>query len=214
MPDFNVIANVSQTLVSVLTKSLEAVDPIGPSAPIALLHDWTEVPTQAQPVLLVFLFEVSEDPSARNRRRVREPDPADNRQTIISKPPMALLLRYLLTPWAPGANNQANRLLEHRILGRIAQTFYDGAIISGADLLGKGDVPNGSGLEGSDEALKLTMAPLTLEDRTRIWAAVQQDYRLSLTYEVRVVNLAPTPGAPVPIVSSREIESGILEEQP
>lgn len=212
MPDFNVIANVSETLVSVLTKSLASVDPISGSAPVARLHDWMDQPTDPQPALFVYLFEISEDPSARNRRRVRQQ--VNDNETLISKPPMALLLRYLLTPWAPGANSQAGRLLEHRILGRVAQTFYDGAIISGADLVGQGDQPGGSGLQGSSEALKLTMAPLTLEDRTRVWAAVQQEYRLSLTYEVRVINLAPTPGAPVPIVSSREIESGVLERQP
>ena len=216
MPDFNIIANVSQTLVSVLRESLQAVDPLAQgAAPVPVLHDWIEPPVATGPPrLLVFLFEVCEDPSARNRRRVRQTNPANQQQSLISKPPMALLLRYLLTPFAPGANNEAARLLEHRILGRVAQTFYDGAIIAGTDLVGQGDQPDGSGLEGSSEALKLTLAPLTLEDRTRIWAAVQQDYRLSLTYEVRVVNLEPTPGDPVPVVSSRELEAGILERQP
>ncbi len=212
MPDFNVIANVSDTMVSVLTESLKAVDPLGTgSAPIAILHDLTEPPVATRPVLTVFLFEVVEDPSARNRRRVRQP--ANSKEITISKPPMALLLRYLLTPWSSG-NDETNRKLEHRMLGRVAQTFYDGAIISGTDLKGEGDDPGGSGLSGSSEALKLTMAPLTLEDRTRVWAAVNQPYHLSLTYEVRVVNLTPTPGNAVPIVSSRDIESGILERQP
>src|SRR6266545_413509 len=39
------------------------------------------------------------------------------------------------------------------------------------------------------DTLKLTLAQLTLEERTRVWWAFQKPYRLSLNYEVRVVNL-------------------------
>jgi hypothetical protein len=37
--------------------------------------------------------------------------------------------------------------------------------------------------------LKITLSPLTLDERARVWFAIQKPYRLSLTYEVRVVNL-------------------------
>jgi hypothetical protein len=88
---------------------------------------------------------------------------------------MALLLRYLLTAWS------GNRLTDHMILGRAMQVLYDGAILSGPDLQGS--------LAGTDGALKITLAPLSLEERTRVWHAVQKPYRLSVSYEVRVVNL-------------------------
>ena len=70
------------------------------------------------------------------------------------------------------------------MLGRVAQVLYDGAIISGTDLHGQGDLPDGNGLAGSSEALKVTLAPLTFEEQTRFWHAVQQKYRASLTYDV------------------------------
>jgi hypothetical protein len=90
---------------------------------------------------------------------------------------MALRLRYLVTPWS------GDLFTDHRMLGRVLQVLYDDAILNGPQLQG--------GLAGTSQALKVTLAQLTLEERSRIWHAVQQPYRLSLTYEIRVVNLDP-----------------------
>jgi hypothetical protein len=170
VPDFNVIADVSLTLQNVLTDSLSILQPAPP--PIAQVHDLQGNIPQAPPTLTLFLFDVHEDPSARNRSRIREVNPPD---INIRKPPLALMLRYLLTPWS------GDRFTDHRILGRVMQTLYDGAIISGTQLAG--------GLAGSDQALKITPATLTLDERSRVWFSVQRPYHLSVAYEVRVVNL-------------------------
>jgi hypothetical protein len=171
--DFDVIAAVSETLQTVLTDALSA---LGPSpAPVAQVHDLQGNISTNPAQLTIFLFDAGEDPSARNRPRVRGSAPPD---LTLRKPPMALLLRYLLTPWS------GDRLTDHKILGRAMQVLYDGAILSGPDLKG--------GLAGEDDALKLTLAPLSLEERTRVWHAVQKPYRLSVSYEVRVVNLDTT----------------------
>lgn len=57
------------------------------------------------------------------------------------------------------------------------QARYDNAIISGNMLQG--------GLQGCVQALKVSQAPLSLEERTRVWQVVQRPYRLSASYEVR-----------------------------
>ncbi len=61
MPDFNVIADVSETMVAVLNDALQAVDPLGGvSAPIAVLHDLQTPPAppnQESGVLAVTLVE-------------------------------------------------------------------------------------------------------------------------------------------------------------
>ena len=171
MADFNVIADVSRTLQNVLTDSLSVLLPAPP--PIAQVHDLQGTISQSPPTLTLFLFDVAEDPSARNRSRLREVVPPNN--LAIRKPPLALMLRYLLTPWS------GDRFTDHQMLGRVMQTLYDGAIISGPQLAG--------GLAGSDQALKITPATLTLDERSRVWFSVQRPYRLSVAYEVRVANL-------------------------
>ena len=165
MPSFNVVDEVSQSLVGVLQGELATLNATVET------HD-LQSPIQNTLRLTVFLFEAGEDPSARNRPRVRELTAPDIR---ISKPPMALLLRYLLTPW--GGTESAR----HAILGRAMQVLYDRPILSGSQLVGS--------LAAEDQALKVTLAPLSLEERTRVWHAVQRPYRLSVSYEVRVVNL-------------------------
>jgi len=198
MPDFNAIANVTKTLTTFLTPRLQVIAPTA----VAVEHDLITAPTPDPPKVTVFLFEASEDLSARNRprRRVSANGGAVNK-VRISKPPMAMLLRYLITPWS------GDRQTDQKLLGLVARTFYDQPIISGTDLEGEGHTPD-SGLSRSDAALKLTLAPLTLEERTRIWHAVQAKYRLSVTYEVRVVNIEPELSTETPTVRNRSLEFG------
>jgi hypothetical protein len=170
VPDYGTIAGVSATLSKVLTDALQPLDP--PNPPQAVLSD-LQGEIQINPArITIFLFETVEDASARNRPAIVKNAPP---KLQIQKPPMALLLRYMLTPWS------GDRLTDHRLLGRAMQVLYDDAVLSGTQLQGP--------LAGTDQALKISLSPLTIEERARVWYAIQKPYRLSVTYEVRVVNL-------------------------
>lgn len=202
MADYNVIADVSSTLQTVLTDAYQTLQPVAP--PVAEISDLQGVISTNPARVTLFLFEAVEDPSAKNRPRVRatpppgSPPPPANR-LLLKKPPMALLLRYMLTPWS------GDRLTDHKLIGRTFQVLYDGAILSGPQLQG--------GLAGTDQALKVTLSPLTLEERARVWYAIEKPYRLSITYEIRVVNLdAETIDTLVP-VSDRITQFGTVAPQ-
>ncbi len=200
--DFNAIADVSATLVEVLTKGLHVGFPN--DAPKVLLRDLKDDPTEN--AITVFLYDVSEDASTRNRpATVRRENIGNSVNSVRS--PMALSLRYLITPWSFATQGGVNepRLNEHRYLGLVARLFYDKPIIAGIDLQGLG------GLQGSSEALKVSLVPLPLEDRTRIWESGSKPYRLSLVYEVRVVNIDSTVTTPVALVGGSEIGFGTNE---
>jgi hypothetical protein len=186
VPDFGVIADVSLTLESVLQTALSVLNP----PPSAELHDLQGTITTNPARLTIFLYEVVEDPCARNRPREHRAVPPD---INVRKPPMALVLRYMLTAWG------ANRNTDYLILGRAMQVLYDGAIISGSQLVG----PT---LAGTNQALKVTLQLLTLEERTRVWHSVVQPYRLSVNYEVRVVNLDATRVKRIPQVTDRGLD--------
>ena len=208
MPDFHVIENVSETLIDLVSKALLVLTPVSATAPIAILHDLHSKPTPPEEragVVAITLVETREDPASRNRPRGTD---SKTGRSVSKKPPMALVLRYLLTPWAKDheLSTPEDRFLEQRMLGRVLQVLYDDAILSGNDLKGDGD----PGLGGSSESLKVTLAPLTFEEQTRFWHAVQQQYRPSLTYDIRVVNLEPVVEVSEALVSSREIRYGVL----
>jgi hypothetical protein len=188
MPAYNVIADVSQTLQTALTNALTV---FGAPPPIVEVHDLQGPIPTAPARLTLFLFEAGEDPSVKNRPRVQASAPPN---IVSTKPPMGLLLKYLVTPWS------GDRITDHKILGRTLQVFYDAPILSGTQLR--------SGLAETDQALKVTLAPLTLDERARVWYAVQKPYRLSLTYEVRVVNLDAEIITTTRQVSTRVLEAG------
>lgn len=188
MPDYSVIGDVSATLQTLLADGMATLAP--PAT--AEIHDLAQAPSTTPARLTLFLFEVLQDPSARNRPNRRQ---VSGSQIVTTKPPVALLLRYLLTPWS------GDRITDHRILGKAVEVLYDHPIISGPALQGA--------LAGEDAALKVSMCKVSLEDLARVWYAVQRPYRLSLTYEVRVVNLDPTTSRAVPAVSSRTLVPAI-----
>jgi hypothetical protein len=186
VPDFGTIAAVSETLQTLLAN---AVKPLDNPPPTAEIHDLQGNISTNPARLTIFLFEAGEDPSARNKPRVRGVAPP---KTTLTKPPMALLLRYLVTAWG------GDRLTEHRLLARAMQVLYDGAIVSGPDL-------QGASLKGTQEVLKITLSPISLEDRTRVWYSVQRPYKLSVSYEVRVVNVDSETHWESTPVSTREL---------
>jgi hypothetical protein len=195
VPDFNTIADVSLTLRSFLKAGLSQEPDLRDV--VVELHDLQD-PVQTSPArVTLFQFEVVEDATSRNSPRTREPH---NGRVDIRKPLLKLALRYLITPWS------GSRETDQRILGRILQLFHESAIMGGEDL-------QGAGLSGTTEQLKVRLSPLTLEEQTRIWNVVPLNYRLSATYEVRVVNIVAKEVFSAPRVSSREIEYGRLVEE-
>ena len=191
MADFDVIAAVSETLEALITEGLTTISPATPpTAQVVDLLQPFQTPSQAKVTL--FLYEIVEDPSVRNRAPRR---PQSGGQVDESKPPMALLLRYMITSWSE------NWRTDQRILGRVLQVFYDEAIIAGPHLKGA--------LQGTSAAIKMTLAPISLEDRARVWYSVQQPYRLSLTYETRVINLDSTKSRKTSFVREGERDMGM-----
>lgn len=193
MADFGVISNVSETLVDALTVALASL----PSAPIAELHNLQGTISTAPPKLAICLYEIGEDIASRNQPMRRDPQPSG---ILLAKPPMALTLKYLITPFAPHPED------EQRILGRAMQALYENAIFTGPDL--RGD-PAPAGLVGSADILAVTLDPLTLEERSRIFHAIQQPYRLSLSYQVRVANVHPRQDRRAEPARSRNFDPAI-----
>ena len=186
MGDFGVVADVSTIIKDRLNRALEGLNPDDP--PTADLSDLIDSPQPGHPMLTIFLYEIAEDPTSRNRPPVRSLPP---NAPISRKPPMALLLRYLITPWGADPETQ------HQMIGRALQVFYDDAIWTGEELTGS--------LAGTADALQFTLTPLTLDQKSWIWYAIQKPYRLSLNYEVRVVNLDSLDISELRLVRSRTI---------
>src|SRR5262245_22513458 len=125
MAGYSVIADVSETLKAAIDAALVPLDPLNP--PTATIRDFSGNISTNPASMVLFLYEVAQDPTTRNRPPLREEVPSGVR---LTKPPLPLILRYLLTPFA------GDRETEQRMLGRTMQALYDRPIKLGLDLVG------------------------------------------------------------------------------
>jgi hypothetical protein len=137
----------------------------------------------AGPTLNLFLFDVSPHPS------FVAGDPAT----------LGLRLHYLLTSYGKGGKGSGGSQLEaQHILGHAMSYVHDNAMLTRAHVrqavtaYSSGNDPRYAPLAGADldadvELVKLTPMHQTPEDVSKLWAALNQSYRLSVAYEASAV---------------------------
>ena len=177
MPGYSVIADTAETLQALVNAALMVLDPLNP--PRAVIEDFANPISTNPPSVVVYLYEIMQDAITRNRHPVRA-EVIGQAAVDLNRPPLPLMLRYLITPFA------GDRMTEQRMLARTMQAMHDRPLRSGAELVGD---PAPLGLAGSNITLKITLSMLTLEEKTRIWLAIQRPYRLSVVYEVRLIEV-------------------------
>ncbi len=134
----------------------------------------------------LFLYKVHENPFLRNLDW--QVSPADSSQLL--PPPLALNLYYLLTPYAVNDANLGNTTT-HEILGEAMRVFYEFPIIPDEYLAGD--------LEEAREQIKITQNGLDIEELSQVWNTFSEPFRLSVLYEVSVVQLDQSPAEERPL---------------
>lgn len=112
------ITAVSQALV----KLLQDAAPQSTPPPQFALYQPGNFETPMEAGISVFLYDCQVEPGARNLPLPR--DPSGQRP----RPPLALTLRYIITPWAQDAAQQ------QRWLGWLRRTLYDHPVLTAAFL--------------------------------------------------------------------------------
>ena len=171
----------SQTLSDFLQHRLES-DPnlrtlfdsgLGGSMVVSLRNP-EEMTERSDQGLSLWLYRITRDED-----RLNDP-PVRVTPTLLHEPPLPLRLHYLCTPVVdPATANNAE--IEQRVLGKVLQSLYGHPVLRGTDLSGD--------FSGTDAELRSRLEPMSLEDSTRIWNALEQPYQLSVSYEVTLVNV-------------------------
>jgi hypothetical protein len=163
------IGRVSESLRNLLLSEMQ----LTPAVPVTILAP--DEPGGARRVNL-FLYKVEENPFLRNEGW--QPNPTDT--TKLLAPPLALNLRYLLTAYANNDANLGNAPI-HEILGDAMRVFYQHPIVPNAHLAGD--------LGAAREQIKITPNGIDMEELSQVWGTFSQPFRLSVLYEVSVVQL-------------------------
>jgi hypothetical protein len=138
----------------------------------------------------LFLYRVSEDPYNKNMNwRGDRSNPGTRR------PALSLNLYYLLTGYAKKSNGTAqDDITAHQILGNAMSILHEHPVLNeihDADFDADLDTQFPQELCDSFEKIKITLLPNSVEEYSKIWTGLNKAYRLSVTYEVSLVQIAP-----------------------
>jgi hypothetical protein len=124
----------------------------------------------------LFLYKVQEHPALKNLDwQVKQGEP-----TQLVPPPLSLNLYYLMTSYAPN-DAQIGNSTAHEFLGDAMRVFYENPIVPEDYLV--------EGLKDATEQIKIVQNSLDLEELSKVWSTFTEPFRLSVLYEVSVVQL-------------------------
>src|SRR5262249_14773076 len=101
-------------------------------------------------------------------------------------PPLSLSLFYLMTPYATN-DPQSGNAAAHEILGDAMRVFYEHPIVPSSYLA--------DGLKDATEQIKIMLDPVNVDELSQVWHTFTQPFRLSILYEISVVQLDALPAA-------------------
>jgi hypothetical protein len=191
MSEYGVMAAVSRALRGILWEAYQpdaVINPIVGSEAAIVFSNPTVAAQDSANRLSLWLYQVTENEFLKN-------EPPERLNDRVRFTPMPLNLSYLLTPMSPSGE------ADHLLLGKSMQVLYDNAIVLLRDQVA-----------GVFEELRIVFARLTLEELTRIWESLQEPYRLSVAYQIRVTRIDSLREQPAVRVVERSIGYGELPQ--
>ncbi len=165
MSEYTSVRAVSKSLRQLLNNQI--TDP--PNVDVVLKSPKEMAIPQQTHGISVWLYRVT-----RNEHGLNHP-PERTAANQYSQQPIPVNLHYLITPIMSKPDD------EQAVLGRILQVLNDHPVLRGGDLV--------DDLKGGDEAFRIHLETLSLEELTRIWSALQESYQTSLSYLVQMVSI-------------------------
>jgi len=165
---------------------------------------------EAGPRLNIFLYQINENPAFRN-----DEDPRRAISGSYGSPPLALELGYLLTsygqtkdlepapPIAPLSGESLAELDAQFVLADAMRVLHDIPMVTRKTQRqrGSGGALLDPGLQTEFESIRIIPRELNLDELSKLWTALKDDFQRSVAYEVAVLRIERrTPsesGAPV-----------------
>lgn len=136
--------------------------------------------------LNLFLYRVQENSALKNMDwQLKPEDP-----TQLIPPPLSLNLFYLMTPYAPNDSLTGNSTA-HEILGAAMRVFHEHPVIPQDFLEDE--------IKITREQIKIIQNTLDMEELSQIWSTFSKPFRLSVLYEVSVIQIDLPQERPVPV---------------
>lgn len=147
----------------------------------------------------LFLFQTVPNPAWQNMDL-----PQQTRPNEQGRPPLALVLNYLVTAYGSNDDDQ----LSHRLLGRSMSVLHDHAVLGQSEIRA---ALAGNDLADQIERVRITPLTLSVEEISKLWTVFQSPYRISAAYQVSAVlidSTVPTKAA-LPVLKRGQDNRGI-----
>lgn len=193
------IAAVTSTLRSLLEDAVLG-DPALLGTEITTLPPGVARKTITTSQLNLFLYSIAVDTAFSN-----SPMPGQTKRGESGLPPLALVLKYLLTTYG----NENDDVNGHRLMGRSMITLHDHPLLGRSEIQ---DALADTDLHNQIERVRITHDVLSVDDISKLWNSFQADYRLSTAYQVSVVLIESTRPAttPLPVLKRGSDDQGVM----
>ena len=192
MADYPIISDVSQHMVRILRdkmcpEPIPSPNNISVSSPAEQDVDY---------ILGLYLYDIREE------GEVAIPSMVGTGQTRLRRPPRPYSLYYML--FINGSSQMGLKAADtQKILGRAAQIINDGNSVEPVRLQ--------SWLETREPPIIFSPAKISLEDKVRVWSAINKPYQVSLFYKAAPVFLSSEIVVNSPRVTEAEFNIGMLD---
>lgn len=182
MSDARAIEAVTETLRGIVDAGVKTVT----AGARAITLPPQQITASLEPRVNVFLYQAEIDGALRNV------PPAGVAPGETGRPALPLCLYYLITPYAPDADD----VQAHRLLGGALMALHSHPLLTPADLA---DAAPYSDIAHQVESVRITWQPLDDKDIYSLWSVFQAPYRVSAAFELRVVLIDSTVAASAPL---------------
>lgn len=162
MAKYTIISDVGQAITNILRDKL-IPEPIDKSEKIGIC----EPKDRGDYIVGIHPYDIKEDLTAQKREPIHLPDGREQ------DPPSMIELYYMISV-SSKAQIEVKSAEESRIIGKIIQVFKDNQVIPQKYL------PDDSKIE----EIPISMIPLEMEEKVKIWTMFGESYKLSVFYLV------------------------------
>ena len=194
MADYPIISDVSTYMVKLLRERM-CPEPIPSPNNISVCSPSEQ---DADYILGLYLYDIREE------GEVSVPPMISAGRTRLQRPPKPYSLYYML--FINGSSQMGLKAADvQKILGRAAQVVNDRNFVNPRELQ--------TWLESDEPPIAFTPAKLSLEDKVRVWSAINKPYQVSLFYKAAPVFLSSEIVVDTPRVTEASFTIGIRGEQ-
>lgn len=194
MADYTIIADVSAYIVKTLREKM-CPEPVPSPNNIEISSPASQ---DVDYIVGLYLYEIKEE------TQVARPPVVDRGKIQLLQPPKPYSLYYMV--FINGSSQMGLKAPDiQKIIGRVAQIVNDNSSVRPQELQ--------PWLDGSEPPIVLSQARMALEEKVRVWQAINKPYEISLFYKAAPVFLSSEVVVEPPRVSEASFGINLMGKE-